>query len=119
MNAGDPKQRQKDEVKKQAKLAAKARKKAEQQERDALFNEALLAVSKPTTTKISKGAGDAKGRDFDDDEKQKAGTSRAMKLMYQMDAQEASAKLREDVRSWNFFLGIACNTSLVLLCIVV
>merc|ERR1712154_400672 len=40
--------------------------------------------------------GEAKGRDADDDDKKKSGTSRAMKMMYQMDAKEMEEKLKED-----------------------
>jgi hypothetical protein len=85
--------RQLDEQKKQAKLAHKAKKKAELDERNDLFSEALLAVSKKTDKKAGKV--EAKGRDADDDVK-KSGTSRAMKMMFQMDAQEMQDKLRED-----------------------
>jgi len=85
--------RQLEEQKKQAKIAMKEKKKAEEDERNALFNEALLAVSKKTDTKSGKI--EAKGRDGDDDTK-KAGTSRAMKMMFQMDAKEMEQKLRED-----------------------
>mmetsp|Transcript_36983 Transcript_36983/g.54306 ORF Transcript_36983/g.54306 Transcript_36983/m.54306 type:complete len:294 (-) Transcript_36983:491-1372(-) len=94
MNTGDRQQRKLEEQKKQMKLANKARKKAEQQERDAMFGEALLAVSKKTSVKM-KGNVEAKGRDHGDDEK-KSGTSRAMKMMFQMDAKEMEDKLKED-----------------------
>jgi len=81
---------------KMKKAASKARKKAEESERDALFGEALMAVSKKTTTKM-KGGNDAIGRDGgDEDKKQKPGQSRAMKMMYQMDAQEINDKMMED-----------------------
>lgn len=93
-NSGDPKQRKADEERKKAKAAAKARKKAEKDEQDALFGEALMAVKKTGTTKL-KSSVQAKGRDHDDDEKKK-GTSRAMKMMYQMDAKEMEEKLKED-----------------------
>lgn len=91
---GDAKQRRLDEQRKKAKADAKARKKAAQDERDALFGEALLAVSKKTSTK-TKGENQAKGRDHDDGEK-KGGTSRAMKMMFQMDAQEMEDALTSD-----------------------
>ena len=39
---------------------------------------------------------EAKGRDADDGDNKK-NTSRAMKMMFQMDAQEMDEKLREDV----------------------
>ena len=65
-------------------------------EQDALFGEALLAVSKKKTTDKKGGKIEAKGRDADD-EGNKKNTSRAMKMMFQMDAQEMNEKLREDV----------------------
>jgi hypothetical protein len=65
-----------------------------------LFGEGLLALKKKgAATDMKAGKQEAVGRDGnDDDTKQKAGTSRAMKMMFQMDAQEMSDKLREDVR---------------------
>lgn len=93
-NGGDPKQRKAEEERKKAKAAAKARKKAMKDEQDALFGEALLAVKKSGTTKL-KSSVQAKGRDHDADDKKK-GTSRAMKMMYQMDAKEMADKLKED-----------------------
>jgi len=96
MNSGDPKQRKLDEQRQKAKADAKARKKAMKDEQDALFGEALLAVKKKTTTDKKEGKIEAKGRDADDGDK-KSGTSRAMKMMFQMDAQEMDQKLREDV----------------------
>lgn len=96
MNTGDPKQRKQEEARKAAKANAKLRKKAEEAERNALFGEALLAVSKKKTTDKSSGKIEAKGRDGDDDDKKKSGTSRAMKMMYQMDAKEMEEKLKED-----------------------
>lgn len=96
LNSGDRRQRQLEEQRKQAKQAAKARKKAEEAERDALFGEALLAVSKKKTTSQKEGRIEAKGRDADDNDAKK-GTSRAMKMMYQMDAKEMEERLREDV----------------------
>jgi len=95
MNA-NARQRQLEEKKKQEKLAAKARKKAMELERDALFNEALLAVSKKTAHDAKAGKIEAKGRDAEDDSNKKQ-TSSAMKLMYQMDAKEMYDKLHEDV----------------------
>jgi hypothetical protein len=99
LHSGDRRQRQLEEQRKQAKAAAKVRKKAEEAERDALFGEALLAVSKKKTTNLQDGKVEAKGRDADDDEKKSKGTSRAMKMMYQMDAKEMEERLKEDVRS--------------------
>jgi len=96
LNTGtNPRQRQLDEQKKQAKLAAKAAKKAMEAERDALFNEALLAVSKKTAHDSKAGKIESKGRDADDNEVKKQ-TSSAMKMMYQMDAKEMRDKLHED-----------------------
>ena len=77
-NSGDPKMRKLEEQRKQAKVQAKARKKAMEEERNALFGEALLAVQKKGTVK-TKGLSEAKGRDHDDT-KEKGGTSRAMKM---------------------------------------
>lgn len=90
----DGQQYKMDAKKKQEKLAKKALKKAKDAEKAALFDEALLAVSKKGTTKSGKV--EAKGRDHGDDDKKKAGTSRAMKMMFQMDAQEMEDKLKED-----------------------
>lgn len=98
MNAGsDIHTRKMDEQKKQAKLARKAVKKAKDAETAALFGEALMAVSKKGP-KFAKNEGkvEAKGRDHDADGKSKGGTSRAMKMMFQMDAQEMEDKLKED-----------------------
>jgi hypothetical protein len=95
MNSGDPKQRKLDEQRKQQKAEAKARKKALEDERNALFGEALMAVQKKKSTDKKTGKVEAKGRDHDEDDK-KAGTSRAMKMMYQMDAQEMEQRLKED-----------------------
>jgi len=96
MNSGDPKLRKMEEERKKAKAAQKMRRKAAKEEQDALFNEALIAVSKKNTTSTKDGKVEAKGRDGDDDDTKKS-TSRAMKMMYQMDAQEMNDKLREDV----------------------
>lgn len=80
----------------QKKETRKLLKKAKEDEQAALFGEALLAVSKKGP-KFAKNEGkvEAKGRDHGDDDK-KGGTSRAMKMMYQMDAQEMEDKLKED-----------------------
>ena len=67
-----------------------AHKMALKEELDASFGEALLAVSKKT--KLNQQAGK-----FDDNNKTKKSMSRAMEMMYQMDAQEMSEKLQEDV----------------------
>lgn len=93
-NSGDPKQRKADEQRKRARADQKARKKAAEDERNALFGEALLAVKKKTSTKM-KGANEAKGRDHDEG-KEKSGTSRAMKMMFQMDAKEMEDALTRD-----------------------
>lgn len=97
MNAGsDAQSRREDEKKKQEKKARKAMAKAKKQEQAMLFDEALNAVSKKGP-KFGGNAGkvEAKGRDHGDDEK-KGGTSRAMKMMYQMDAKEMEDRLKED-----------------------
>lgn len=94
MNSGDPKLRKLEEQRKQHKEEMKARKKAAKEEQDALFGAALLAVQKksnqPSAAKV-----EAKGRDHNEETGTKS-TSRAMKLMYQMDAQEMSEKLKQD-----------------------
>lgn len=95
MNSGDRKQNKLEEQRKKAKADNKARKKAAEDERNALFGEALMAVQKKKTTSQKGGQVEAKGRDANDDEK-KGGTSRAMKMMYQMDAKEMEDKLKED-----------------------
>ena len=97
LNSGDRRLLQLEQQRKQQKLEAKARKKAMEEEQNALFGEALLAIQKKKTTNFQEGKTEAKGRDADDDTK-KAGTSRAMKMMYQMDAQEMEERLKEDVR---------------------
>ena len=68
-----------EEQRKKAKADAKARKKAMEDERNALFGEALLAVQKKGKINKKDGKVEAKGRDADDDTK-KSGTSRAMKM---------------------------------------
>jgi len=95
VNGGDQKARQQADKLKMAKASKRAAKKAEDDERDALFGAALMAVSKKTTVSGKKLA--AVGRDGGDEEKRvKPGQSRAMKLMYQMDAQELADKNRDD-----------------------
>jgi len=93
-NSGDRKQRHEDEKKKRQKSEQKARKKAQKDEANALFNEALGALNKKKTD-FKAGKAEAKGRDADDEGKKK-GTSRAMKMMYQMDAKEMEERLKED-----------------------
>jgi len=78
-HSGDAKQRKAEEERKRARANAKALKKAKEEERNALFGEALLAVQKKGSTNKKDGKVEAKGRDADDDEK-KGGTSRAMKM---------------------------------------
>mmetsp|Transcript_9305 Transcript_9305/g.13909 ORF Transcript_9305/g.13909 Transcript_9305/m.13909 type:complete len:280 (-) Transcript_9305:316-1155(-) len=96
MHSGDPKERRIAEQRVRMKADAKARKKAAEQERNALFGEALMAVKKKTTTK-TKAEGGSKGRDHDDGKgKAKSGQSRAMKMMFQMDAQEMEEALKSD-----------------------
>eukprot|EP00567_Pseudictyota_dubia_P016602 CAMPEP_0197451406 /NCGR_PEP_ID=MMETSP1175-20131217/28710_1 /TAXON_ID=1003142 /ORGANISM="Triceratium dubium, Strain CCMP147" /LENGTH=244 /DNA_ID=CAMNT_0042984111 /DNA_START=84 /DNA_END=815 /DNA_ORIENTATION=+ len=94
MNTDGRTQRE-NEAKKKAKAANKARKKAEKAEQDALFGEALMYGKKKKALDAKEGKVEAKGRDHGDDEK-KSGTSRAMKMMYQMDAKEMEDRLRED-----------------------
>jgi hypothetical protein len=94
MNGGDPKKRKEDELRKRNHAAKKAMKKAKEEERNALFGEALLAVKKKTTTKTKAGT-TALGRDHNDT-KEKSGTSRAMKMMFQMDATEMDQALKAD-----------------------
>eukprot|EP00588_Corethron_pennatum_P009194 CAMPEP_0194272216 /NCGR_PEP_ID=MMETSP0169-20130528/5834_1 /TAXON_ID=218684 /ORGANISM="Corethron pennatum, Strain L29A3" /LENGTH=280 /DNA_ID=CAMNT_0039014821 /DNA_START=151 /DNA_END=993 /DNA_ORIENTATION=- len=94
LNSGDPKERKKQELMKQKKAQAKVLRKAAEQEREALFGEALLAVSKKTSVK-KKGENDAIGRDGGDEGSKKT-VSRAMKMMYQMDAQELEDRFKDD-----------------------
>ncbi len=103
MNGGDPKKRKEEELRKKRNAERKALKKAQEEERNALFGEALLAVKKKTTTK-TKGENDAKGRDHDE-KKEKSGTSKAMKMMFQMDATEMEEALKADV---SFFCVYVC-----------
>mmetsp|Transcript_17265 Transcript_17265/g.32225 ORF Transcript_17265/g.32225 Transcript_17265/m.32225 type:complete len:309 (+) Transcript_17265:256-1182(+) len=94
-NGGDQKSRQAADKLKMAKANKRAAKKAQEEERDALFGAALMAVSKKTT--VSGKKIEAQGRDGGDEEKKaKPGQSRAMKLMYQMDAQELADKNKDD-----------------------
>jgi hypothetical protein len=80
LNSGDPKLRKLEEQRKQARADAKARKKAMEDERNALFGEALLAVQKKSNAANQKlGKVEAKGRDADDENVKKQ-TSRAMKM---------------------------------------
>ena len=95
MGGGDRKARMEEERRKQAKAAAKVARKEAEKERNALFNEALLAVEKKQTTK-TKGESTAIGRDASVAANEKKGTSRAMKMMFQMDAKEMEERLRED-----------------------
>lgn len=83
------------ERKKQEKMANKQARKQAEKERNALFNDALLAVNKKKTTKL-KGESSAVGRDASAAANEKKNTSRAMKMMFQMDAKEMEEKLRED-----------------------
>eukprot|EP00977_Amphora_coffeiformis_P019400 scaffold7213_cov166-Amphora_coffeaeformis.AAC.16 len=96
MNSGDPKMRKLEEQRAKAKAERKAKLKEAKAEQEALFGEALLAVSKKKSLNSKEGKIEAQGRDGNDDGTKKS-TSRAMKMMYQMDAQEMEEKLREDV----------------------
>ena len=113
MNSGDPQMRRAEEQRKRQKADQKARKKAMKDEQDALFGEALLAVSKKGTTDKKEGKVEAKGRDADDGGGEKKGTSRAMKMMFQMDAQEMNDRLREDVSAVLPCLSLAFFFSVV------
>ena len=99
MNTGtDARSRQMEAQKKEQAKARKALKKAKKAEEAALFNEALMAVSKKGSKFGNTKAGkvEAKGRDANDENEKKGGTSRAMKMMFQMDAKEMEDKLKED-----------------------
>ena len=109
MNSGDRRQRALEEQRKKQKAEAKMRKKAAKEEQDALFGAALLAINKKTTTNKKEGKAEAKGRDGNDDDNKK-GTSRAMKMMYQMDAKEMEERLKEDV-SWFFSKLFGASTA--------
>ena len=99
MNSGSTQRtRQLEEQRKKLKTENKIRKKAMKAEQDALFGEALQAVAKKGTTSQKSGKIEAQGRDGGADDNKKT-TSRAMKMMFQMDAKEMSEKLREDVRN--------------------
>mmetsp|Transcript_21419 Transcript_21419/g.51023 ORF Transcript_21419/g.51023 Transcript_21419/m.51023 type:complete len:279 (-) Transcript_21419:488-1324(-) len=93
-NTGDRKLRAEEERRKKQKAEQKSRKQAMKEEANALFNEALGALNKKKTD-FKAGKAEAKGRDGGDDDKKK-GTSRAMKMMYQMDAKEMEERLKED-----------------------
>jgi len=93
-NTGDRKQRHEEERRNKQKAEKKIRKQAMKDEANALFNEALGALNKKKTN-FKAGKAEAKGRDADDEGKKK-GTSRAMKMMYQMDAKEMEERLKED-----------------------
>eukprot|EP00522_Entomoneis_paludosa_P018127 CAMPEP_0172446000 /NCGR_PEP_ID=MMETSP1065-20121228/5715_1 /TAXON_ID=265537 /ORGANISM="Amphiprora paludosa, Strain CCMP125" /LENGTH=306 /DNA_ID=CAMNT_0013197017 /DNA_START=72 /DNA_END=992 /DNA_ORIENTATION=- len=95
MNSGDPKMRKLEEQRARAKSERKAKAKAAKDEQEALFGAALLAVQKKATTNKKEGKVEAQGRDGNDDSNKKS-TSRAMKMMFQMDAKEMSEKLKED-----------------------
>lgn len=96
MNSGDPKMRKLEEQRAKAKAERKARAKAAKEEQEALFGAALMAVSKKKSTNQKSGKVEAQGRDGGEESNKKT-TSRAMKMMYQMDAQEMNEKLKEDV----------------------
>lgn len=94
-NSGDPKERKKQELAKMKKASQKAMKKAVLDERNALFGEALLAVKTKTSIKTKGGLIESKGRDADEP-KAKGGQSKAMKMMFQMDAKEMEEALLSD-----------------------
>jgi len=81
---------------KMKKAAHKAMKKAAEDERNSLFGEALLAVKTKTSFKTKGGLIESKGRDADQP-KAKGGQSKAMKMMFQMDAKEMEEALLADV----------------------
>ena len=107
MNSGDRKQRAQEDQRKKVKADQKNRKKAALDEQNALFGEALMAVKKKGSTSQQDGKIEAKGRDHGDDAAKK-GTSRAMKMMFQMDAQEMEDKLKEDVSYTITLCVISC-----------
>ena len=78
-NTGDKRQRQLEEQRAKAKAEQKLRKKAMEEERNALFGEALLAIKSKGTTSQKEGKLEAKGRDAEEDLKKPA-QSRAMKM---------------------------------------
>eukprot|EP00957_Ditylum_brightwellii_P198221 15104074-Ditylum_brightwellii.AAC.1 len=80
-----------------SKIQTKATQKSTEEEYNDLFGEALLAVKKKTLANAKDGAMETKGQNANDDNtKNNKCTSRAMKMMYQMDANELAAKLQED-----------------------
>jgi hypothetical protein len=79
LHGGDRRQRQLEEQRARAKAEQKLRKKALDEERNALFGEALLAIKSKSTTSQKEGKLEAKGRDADEDAKKPA-QSRAMKM---------------------------------------
>jgi len=95
MNSGDQKEKKKLEDMKRQRAQHKAKKKAVEDERNALFGEALLAVKKKSSIKTKGGLTESKGRDADEP-KAKGGQSRAMKMMFQMDAKEMEDALTAD-----------------------
>jgi hypothetical protein len=99
LNSGDRRQKAQEEQRKKVKADARMRKKADKEEQDALFGDALMAITKKKTTNQKEGKNEAIGRDAEG-ESNKKGTSRAMKMMFQMDAQEMEERLREDVSEW-------------------
>ena len=114
MNSGDPKQRKLEEQRAKLKAERKAKAKAAKAEQEALFGEALLAVSKKKTLDQKGGKIEAQGRDANDEATKKS-TSRAMKMMYQMDAKEMEEKLREDVSTLRApFCVVLCAVLVVL-----
>jgi hypothetical protein len=107
MNSGDRRQRQMEEQRKKHRVELKARKKAADEETNALFGEALMAINKKKSSNQKEGKVEAKGRDGNDEDTKK-GTSRAMKMMYQMDAKEMEDKLKEDVSGWYSGVYFCC-----------
>lgn len=97
---------------KMKKASQKAMKKAVLDERNALFGEALLAVKTKTSIKTKGGLIESKGRDADEP-KAKGGQSKAMKMMFQMDAKEMEEALLSDVSQerlldWDVILSGCC-----------
>jgi hypothetical protein len=77
---GDKRQKAMDEQRARNKQDSKMRKKAMDDERNALFGEALMAIKGKKSGQVSNsGKQEAKGRDADEDDK-KPGQSRAMKM---------------------------------------
>jgi len=97
-NSGDPKMRKLEEQRRQAKAEAKLRKKAMEEERNALFGEALLAVQRKGSTK-TKALDEAKGRDHNDG-KEKSGTSRAMKMCVLVKKLRIGVCIVRDILTW-------------------